>query len=826
MTDSPHFALRLALRLADPDTADALAERLRPELLAALSDRFGLPAKMIEELLDGDAAHMRAALTIDPEEWLLGAAELGDPVVGRALWDANYRDDSGHQQRAMAKVPDLLATLLYAADLSDPRWYEDDGLCHGVHDVTEGPLLVTVLTSGFLGVTLGSIALFGAHLPPGAVVDACLNFQEIWGTEAIPHFLDLLEEVPDLDIGHPWLPELLRQALDAPDAAAFLKAHRPAGWTDPEHLRALLELRHGDRVPAKPGGLEWDLILREHERLPFESPTDEWGFQETGMLRLVQWEGCPADLVREAFRNAPYETAWHAAELPLEVLAAPGVSDIERNRTLERGINEGWLSPHRVLSEVTPAAKVLGALPYDHEPARKAVADLVAPLGTDPVNWLTCYTRMGRARGSAAELIADVTRPGSRLKRRTSWPRPRAAEIPVREAMHSRAAFLRMVRCASQEAQIAVVPHFDPLAAQQFLLECDPSPAVRDTVAAAHGLPAQLAVAAGNPDATMREYLLDLDEPEVDVQLFRHDNLSRPERERVLAGRLRGGGIRPVPAELLRLLDDLVVSQNREGLAAGVGSGDLGVARRVVGRLRLHAPATRLRLLIAVWERGGPDAVREILAMDRLPVTLRRRTEKLLDAPDGLDRMRARLAEEAEPDRLAKILTRSGAQAGKRLRLLRDEGIQPPWPALVAAHRATPLPADLVEALVELPDCPREVLLAGLGNAHGHWTNWLNWIRPALSQGTLALEDLLTHVAPAQLALDFLLRCVEERNPGEDRPTEEDWQRLRDRAAALTREHLGTDVDAPAVCLQLLPTFTGTLSELAATAGAMTRAHV
>src|SRR5207244_12061298 len=113
-------------------------------------------------------------------------------------------------------------------------------------------------------------------------------------------------------------------------------------------------------------------------------------------------------------------------------------------------------------------------------------------------------------------------------------------------------------------------------------------------------------------------------------------------------------------------------------------------------------------------------------------------------------------------------------------------------------------------------------LRAGLG-APGRWRNWNSWIEPALKDGTLALDDLLTHTAPAELAYDFLLRCLEERHSGESWTTDEDWRRLRERTAALAREHLGADAEGWAVCLQLLPTFAGTLSELLATAGAMTR---
>ncbi|UYB39427.1 hypothetical protein SLV14_001920 [Streptomyces sp. Je 1-4] len=823
MNHTTRFALRLALSLADPATAEGLAERLRPELPAVLADRFGLPKEMIEELLGGDAAQMRAALFIEPGEWLLGAAELGDPAVGRALWYAVFRDDEDDRRRAMNHVPGLPAALLDAADLTDPRWYEDDGLFPVLCNERVGSSLVPLLTSGFPGVNVVGLALFGVHLPPPVVVDACIGLLELWGsTEPFTQLLELAEEIPALESGHPWLSELLRQAIDAPDPESLLRAHRPEGeWADPEHLRAMLELRYGDGPAVRPDGLDWDLIRREHERLPLGKAPGHSGNYGPGLLRLTRWEGCPADLVRESFRHNAYQTAWQAADLPFEFLAEAAADDIPLSHVLKRGIGEGRLSPHRVLTELTPAADILRALPYDHEPTRKAVADLVAPLGADPVNWLTYYDRMRRfPRNSVAALVADVTGPASRKKRCTSWPRPRKAQFPPGHTPEeSRAAFLGMLECAPEEVQIAVVPSLDPLAVQQFLLEGNPSPAVRDAVAAAHGLPAQLAMAAGAVREEKLEYLLDLDEPAVDAQLFRDHFLDRSERARLLAGRLRGGGIRPVSGELLAELDGLVISQDRDMLLAGLESGDLNVARRILDRLRLYLPAGRLRLLSAVWERGGPDAVREILAMNRLPVTLRRWTEKLLDVPDGLERLRARLAEEAAPERLAAYLTRPGDRPDIRLNRLLSEGMELPWPALVTAHRAGPLSADLVTTLVtERPDCPRELLLAGLANAPERWGSW---IEAALRNGSLTLEDLLDHTAPAEAALDLLHRY--RYGHPDDRFPDEMWRPVRERAAALVREHLGTDVEAWSVFLRLLPTFVGTLPELAATAGAVTR---
>ncbi|MFI9046450.1 hypothetical protein [Streptomyces sp. NPDC053427] len=824
VTADPPPYLRHALQLADPATADALAERLRPELLAVLADRFGLPEELVEVLAGPDAAGLRAALTADPGAFLTAAAERGDPVVGLALWRAEFRDASGRKLRATEAIPSLLAAVLHAADPLDRRWYdEDDGLIPVLYEEAVGPVLVPALTSRFPGLVTGSVAQLGPHLPPPVVLDAFIGLVEFWGADALVRFLSLAEEMPELaGLGHPWLPGLLRQALDAPDPESFLREHRPAGeWTDPEHVRVLLELRYGDGPSVRPDGLDWDLIRREHDRLPLgHDPRRAPDLpQRVRLLRLVQWEGCPADLVRESFREVPRETARFAAELPFEALLHP---ELRMHRTdlrdvLERGIAEGRLPVDRVLTEVAPAETVLNALPYGHEPTRKALAGLLTRLGTDPVNWLTCYARTGRAHGSVAELIADAASTTTGGKRCSAWPRPAPAQFPAGPPQDARRAFLGMFRCASPEAQRAVVPYLDARAVQHLLVHGDPSPEIRDAVVAAHGLPAQVAMAAAyDLSAEKLEYLLDLDEPAVDAQLFRYADLDRAERERMLAGRLRGGGIRAVPPELLATVEEISVSHHRPWLMAGLESGDPGVARALVGRLRLHVPATRLRLLVAVWERGGPDAVREILAMDRLPLTLRRRTEKLLDAPDGPDRIRALLAAEESPDRLAAFLMRAGSRPGERLHRLRSEGLEPPWPALVAAREAGTLPDGLLDALADHPGCPRALLLAAPANLRGAGTDRLH---DALLSGRLTPEDVLTRAAPAHAALDRLRRYAA------DRSALRGLHAVRGRARALTREHLATDAEAWAVALQLLPTFAGTLPELLATAGAMTRVH-
>ncbi|MYT32605.1 MULTISPECIES: hypothetical protein [unclassified Streptomyces] len=863
MSDSSRSALRLALRLADPATADALAERMRPQLLALLSDRLGLPRELVGELLGGeDAGRLRALLEEDPVEWLATAAGTGDPVLGPALWRAEYRDDDGSKNRAVEEAPGLLAILLEAADFMDDRWYAEDGLLNMVYEA-EGAMMVPALTSGAAGLSMDLLAAFNPYLPPPAVVDACLSLFALWGTTAaLEEFLRMHEDVPLLSHWHPWLPDMLRAALAVPDPETYLRGHRATEeWTDPEHLYALARVRCGcPGLTARPDGLDWALIRREHERLSFHRdnlPADDTGRAVTPLLLLTQWEGCPAHLLWESFRADPVETAKYAAELPFEAFTVLWTDREERNgvlyHALERGILAGRLPVKRVLAEVGPAEAVLAHLPLDHGPTRKALTDLLDALGPDPVNWLTFYARLSTAFGSVTELVADVTAmdaaardvtateatvtnvtatdanaTDARMQRHKSWPRPAPAQFPAEQPDGARSAYLKALACASEEAQLAVVPHFDERAVQHLLVFGNPSPAVRETVVAAHGPSAQVAMAGSRALSEEKvRSLLDLDEPAVDAMLFRFGPLDRTEHERLLAGRLRAGGSREtVSGELLAALDDPDAVYDRAQLAAGLGSGDLGVAHRVLARLRpLHLPASRLRLLVAVWERGGPDAVREILATDHLPTALRDRTERQLASPHGLAELRSQLAEAESPAALLAYLTEPAGRPRERLQQLRGEGVMPPWQALGAARDAGTLPDELLDALVELPDCPRALLLAALEKTP---VCGADWIRAALVGGRLTHTDVLMHAAPARAALHTLQQYPDERPgaaPHEDASHGDERhdagpQPVCVQAELLTREHLGTDIDAWGRCLQLLPTFVGTLPELLATANA------
>ncbi|TJZ54071.1 hypothetical protein FCH28_12725 [Streptomyces piniterrae] len=799
MTVSWSTALRLAVQLAGPDTTDALIERLGPQLVAAVAERHRVPTAAVEPLTAWEEQGLWRAMTDDVAGFQGRAVASGDPDVARLLYVERHR-----------RSPQLLAVILAAADPADPRWYAAGGLVPAVLEMTADLALEPALHGPFPELVEHAVMQLGPELPLPVVLDACHHLADLAGAAGVGELAKRVEATAD-ELAHPGLAELLHTAAAAPDPSAFLQEQRPAEeWTDPAHAHALLRVRLRERDVQQPAGLGWELILREHDRRPFGGKrTPPENRYMDPLVCIVGWDGCPEELIGECLPDNFWAVLDAGARMPFEELVR--VWNAKRGRSDEI-VRRGALMGHvdRILTELTPARDVLDALPSHHEPTREAIAAVLAPLGTDPVNWLTFYARMGRTDGTAPELIADAVAVDSPKKRTTTWPRPLDAVFPVTAPRDSRAVFLNVLGCAPEAAQIAVVPHLDARAVQHFLVYGDPSPAVREAIVAAHGVPALASYASSRklPAATV-DYLFDLDEPAVDANLFAHCHIDQKERERLLAGRLRGGGTRTaVPEELLDALDEVNLGHYRHWLMAGLESGDLGVARKIVGRLRLQIPATRLRLLVAVWERGGPDAVREILAMDRLPATLRRQTEKLLDTPDGLDRLRDRLAEQEAP---AKLI-------GHPPQKLAGDQIAIPWPAMIEALRAGSLPDNALRTLTEFPGCPPEILVEALPSitlpeVHHQRRNH-HWVTTGLEQGTLTPEEVLTHAAPAQAALSHLDHAVSSLPPA-------DRQALRSQVTALTDRHLGGNVEAWSVCLQLLPTFAGTLTELISTAGAV-----
>ncbi|WP_436789576.1 hypothetical protein [Yinghuangia sp. YIM S10712] len=787
--------LATALRLAWPDVAAALVRRFPAEVVRTLAEYAELRPDTVARILADGEFDVVGYFTGGPRgkhatDLLLRAARLGDPATAADLYRRRNDLDPAVVDAVLANIADQL----------DDGWYAGDGLVEQMRRALHADP-VAAATSPFAALVYTAAADSCAKVPFAVAVDLCVAVAD----RGTPSDLRALAKE---DLGHPGLAAMLLQAADAPSPSAHLADRRPPEeWMDPEAVRAFVQLRVARRLPpvdAPKPPLDWELIRTEHERAPFS---------DIGLAWLTGWDDCPADLVKAAFREDPSSVTASAARITSDMLDDRVLDRWPRAfaQGLERGLAQGSVTTDLVFAEVRPASRVLASLP-DTPSVADALGELFAPLGDDPGRWLTLYARLPRFQGTARELVRDVCA----AKPTERWPRPLDAVFPATEPENTRAVFLRLVCAMPDAVAIALAPCLDVRAAQHLLVFHTVSDAVRDAVVAAHGTAALAAYAASYrlTDAEV-QWLLDHDEPAVDAMLFAHARLGDDERVRILSGVLRAGGRRRVGDEVLDVLREINLGHYRARVTAGLSGGDPGVAEVIVSRLRLGTEGGRLRLLTAVWEHHGPGAVRPLLDPRRLTARTVKTVSALLDAPDGLDRLRARLAAEDAPDRVVAYLAKKAADPEELLRRGLQEGMPLPWPELAEAARDGRLPAGMIALLVRQPGCPREFGLAAVAayaglDEHGtpYEADWRQWL---LREGVLTPEEMLRHVTRPSAWLSLVAH--DPRVPWED-VTDEPCAEAR----ALTAELLGDDVEAWAVAVRLFADFAGTLPELLATA--------
>lgn len=784
-----------ALRLAGPDVRAALVERFRTQITTTVTEYAKLPEQAIAKILadgDFDVAGYLAEGGPFEDDLLLRAARLGDPAVASAL--LNRR--GGISEDVLREI------RTHVTDPEDPAWHVERGFVHALraHGAAD-PLSAAAWPFPKLVFDVASDRC--KDLPYAVAIDLCVAVADRGDRE-------MLRRLALRDLVHTGLNDLVMAAADAPSPSAFLADLRPPEeWIDAAAVRAIAQVRRHDGKSSQDAELpplDWDLVRREHERRPFDRDS---------LPRLTRWPDCPDDLVEAALSANLVNTVEYAARLPFDIVDNSKLADWNYHfrDVVRRGVTAGWLPLDRLLTEAAPAGRIAGALPYDAEEVGTALAKALAPLGTDPVNWLTLYSRLPRFEGTIAALVDDVASGAG--KRVTKFPRPLPAAMPATPPENTRETFLGILRAMPDEVTVALAPYLDARSVQHILVYREPSDTVRDALVAAHGSVALAGFAAHALERDRVEWLMAHDDPATDASLFAHAPLTDADRVRMLAGIRTDGSRGPVPQELLDVLGDVNLGHYRDRVTAGLTSGDLGVARVIAGRLRLATEGGRMRLLVSVWERNGPESVREILAMDRFPASTVKAVDAALAQPDGIDRLRARMAADDAPEEFLKRLRKKSLYAHDRLRKLVGEGRDVPWDAAVAAADADALDRDVVDALVDRPELPTEFAYAALrwGARNGDLRS-ADWREHLLLRG-LTPEDLLRHAPqPARyLKVVAFDRRYQNRRRGR-------WAEPCEAARALVDEHLGTNPDAWTVALHLLPDFTGTLPELLATARA------
>ncbi|MFJ7780769.1 hypothetical protein [Streptomyces yangpuensis] len=819
-------AVATVYRLADRATAAGLARSLRAETLELLACGCRRPRRLVEAVIASGDRELQVALArnagLCTPRQRLRLARLGVPDVGRALYVAERWSRSG-------RGDEIRAAVLAAADPADPAWRVPGGLVAMLLGETLPAELAAAIHAPFPDLALHALRHCGRDLPLPILLRAARTLRAHGGPELLTALAALVDEEGGL--GHPGLAALLRCAADADSGAgavggavggavASLLAGDPSPTDELLHAVRL----HGGGEMAGDVPPDWERVRSEHDRHPFTAGE---------LTRLNRWPGCPPDLAVEGLRRDPRAALVQGTgPLPLSALTGPAAEPARSYvpRVLERGLREGWLSTERLFTEVTPAADVIGCLPQGDELVGKAVRELTAPLGTDPAAWLALYRRINRFAGTATELVAAARADAAgRRGPAPSWPRAIGPAFPCREPEGQRALFQRLFAYAEEEVQEAVVPHLDLRAVQHLLVFGAPTPRLRERIAAVHGRAAQVAHASRwDLSGETVEELLDLDDPQVNEKLYLYGAIAQEERERILAGRGRDGGSVPVTDGLLDALTWIDLRHHRAWVSAGLLSGDPRVLRVVLGRIRTHTEAGRLRVLIRLWERHGREAVGALMteaefpgrtggARHPLPAATHKSVAQALASPDGLVLLRDRLAAEEDPVRVVALLRRTAAgPVAERVRHLAEEGTALPWPQFLEAHAADPLPVHLLRALAQQPGCPRALLLAALGAGPVCRSDDAPWLVPAIRTGRFTPDDVFRHCGPAAEAVSLLVG-VHSHWPTAEAAS---WGPLLREARALTRSHLGTSQETWTRAARLLPAFPGTLPALLAAAAA------
>ncbi|MDI2125829.1 hypothetical protein [Yinghuangia seranimata] len=787
--------LTAALRLAPPRVAAELVDRFRSQAEEILADHSGIPRHAAAKILAQGgfdlAGYLNDTTDDSATDLYLRAARLGDPRTSTDLFQ--MRD------RIAASVLDEV--VAHIADPDDPEWHTDRGLVHLLRMVARVDPVEAMRWP--FAVLTRQVAAAGCRLYPFAVaIDMCVAVAVRGGRDA-------LRDLANHDLGHPGLADMVRAAANVESPTAYLAERRPPGeWTDRAAVRALGAVRHNTSKvsPEDVPPLDWDAVLREHERLPFDRNPMAW---------VTGWAGCPEELVREAFAVNVSGTVEHAAALPFDLLTSAKLLDEEQwyfTKGVRRWVANGSLDTARMFKEVPRAGLVLASLPYGEPGVAEAVAELLAPLGTDAGNWLTFYARLARYTGTAAEFVAEVA--SGTGKRSVRWPRPLEPAWPATHAENTRETLLAVLQCMPDDVLVALAPHLDLRAVQHQLVFGNPSDRVRDALLEAHG-PAGYAAfgATARHTPEVREWLLDQDVPECDAALFLHGNISMKERVRLLDGTRRDGTRGPVPQPMLDALETVNLGHYRAHVVAGLPSGDAGVARVIAERLRLGTEGGRLRLLIALWEREGADAVGPVLDLERMPVKTVKTVREALAEPDGLDRLRALLAVEDAPENVLKRLRKRADDPEALVRKVAGEGLPMPWTELAEAADEGLLTPVMVAALADRKDCSREFALAAVRATVGHGHATWHRLDSLLYRKTLTPVDVLLEAPEVSRFLNDL--AIDRRYY-----SRRTWSEPCAEARELTERHLGGDTDAWAVAIHLFDSFHGTFPELLATASA------
>ncbi|MEU8825448.1 hypothetical protein [Streptomyces sp. NPDC048636] len=608
---------------------------------------------------------------------------------------------------------------------------------------------------------------------------------------------------------HPEVGEIARAALTGTDGASRLRA----AVTAAEGTEGLIAgLRAGEAEPGWRHTPDWHALAAAHDTDPLP---------DAAVRILAARSDCPEPLLADFYRTHPATVADIARPSTAVLCAAartPGHPELLRLAAALGPADQDTCAA--VLDAVAPARTAAAALAECGSGAAAAPLRVLLHrhLGADPRRWACLRATLSRYKGTLAGLLADIAD--------GTVPEP----VPTAKVPALTKAYRALLYAAEPDDLRDLLPHLpDELLAALLSKGALPAHALGTALAAAD--PRARAAIGRNVALGARELrrLTECDEPAVNGAVYRNQKATLTLRRAIASGIPRTPGrTEPLPLDA-GLRAELLASEDKFLCSPLVTSGDpelVAHAWRLFPTDEMHRFA-----VVRVWERGGPDAVRTLIALLPKGAWHRQLIEDAraaLDQPDGMENFRADMEPYEDPDRLPWEFAYSGGRNATRrlMRTIIHEPYTYDFPRLIAAHHEHTFEPEPIAELLRHEDVDEEVRVAltasrpyGVAGAEAlrdgvfdplvylrteSWPRHSHWFDDAVRRGTLSAERLIdtAHPAPAVLASLFkdgdpTVRAAAQRHVRE-----------------LVREHLAGHPEGWVIALHLVESFTGTLAEL------------
>ncbi|MFI0451920.1 hypothetical protein [Actinomadura sp. 6N118] len=532
-------------------------------------------------------------------------------------------------------------------------------------------------------------------------------------------------------------------------------------------------------------------------------------------------------LIEELYENDP----WHdSLEFPLDMVGLRDRIDWDavRRAHADRPFGKYSLKALATRSDCpeelhppSPPAKI-------HTKDESGLPALVAEhLGNDVGAWREVRDRLSRFSGDIAELLAEAAKAakasGSK-KAAATWPG--AGELPAWDRAASvsgtRAKFVTLLDAAAVETHLVLLRHLDDRTVGDLFGQGVWRDEWLDFAMEAKQKRYRLALAQ-RPSLTSEaiEVLMSRNDLAVNARLFLRTGTTGPQRERLLSGRLSKD-----------LVERLMERDGGFRARDAISCSNVRLQRRILSHVRVRGITPQLRLLLNLWERGGPKAVRGLLDKEPKGKTfsrnvirreVRKTVTKLLaqqDAVAALEELRATVAAaETAEAQIAELRTQGRHPSADVFR----EAHLWHWDEIIAEHRRKPFGIVVLLGLAEIPECPQEIR-AEADRRRWRWIEYTNsviegetpqeilgdnsagsWLYGAVRAGAVTWEQVVTLAHPADAALAAMTS-----------------PEARAAVTPLVRDHLDPAREPWILALRMLPGFTGTVAELLQTAAAAT----